>query len=136
VIWDRILTETVRDTSDLQPDQLPIVLVIGDIQDMIERDNIVASDRKMLHVDFHDITPEMIMAIGPHMIISPLLAMKFDCIDLACVLQEAGFQGQYRALSRKIPNPKLVRREIHSICPEVDFDMIMVDDPADSSVYH
>jgi len=136
VIWDRILNETVRDKTDLQTDQMPIVLVIGDIKDWIERDNLVASDHKLLHVDFSDITPEMIMAIGPRTIMSPLLAMKFDCIDLACILQEAGFQGQYRALSRQIPNPKLVRREIHGICPEVDFDLIFVEDSADASIYH
>ena len=127
MIWDRGLTAVLPVGEKTEQDGLPVVLTIGDTKTWLEHGKVVAGEHRVIYLDFHEITPEMVLAIGPSIVMSPMLANSFDCIDLACVLQDAGFKGKYRALSRSIPNPKLVRREINDICPGLDFDLVMVE---------
>jgi hypothetical protein len=94
----------------------------------LDRARLFSPEHRVLYVDFHELTPEMIVAIAPNLVVSPLVAISFDCIDLAVLLQEAGFNGRYRALSRPIPNPRLVRREINDLCPDVDFDLMLLEE--------
>ena len=127
MIWDRALQDTTLD-YDGSEDAMPVVLTIGDMKTWMDRTRLISPEHRMLYVDFHELTPEMVVTLAPTLVVSPLLAMSFDCIDLAVLLQEAGFTGRYRAFSRPIPNPKLVRREIHDLCPDIDFDLMMLDD--------
>jgi hypothetical protein len=127
VIWDRGLTAQVPTADRKEQDGLPVALTIGDTKTWLEQGKVIAAEHRVIYLDFNEVTPEMVLAIGPAVVMSPMLSNSFDCIDLACILQDAGFKGKYRALSRAIPNPKLVRREINDICPGLYFDLIVVD---------
>ena len=127
MIWDRGLTNQLPVAETTDEKMLPVVMTIGDASHWVEGANLVDAEHRIIYLNFTEVTPEIVMAVGPTMVMSPLLSNSFDCIDLACVLQEAGFRGKYRALTRSIPNPRLVRREIKEICPEIDFDLVFVE---------
>jgi hypothetical protein len=53
------------------------------------------------------------------------VAKNFDCLDVAAVLYESGFTGAYRAVTQRLPNPSIVRREVRTLFPELDFDIML-----------
>ena len=124
VIWDRTLTERTKRAHTENEAIVPIVLSIGDTDGFLEQFRLMAADHKVLAVGYNEATPAMIAAVGPAIVVSPLLSPTFDCIDMACVLSEAGFKGKYRAVSRPIPNPRLIKREIAEISKDLDFDIL------------
>lgn len=60
----------------------------------------------------------------PSVIYSPVFAQGFDCYDLSMMLSSLGFEGKYRAISNALPNPGLVRDEVLSVCPDLNFDVV------------
>ena len=124
VIWDRTLTERTTRLTTRTEAALPIVLSIGHSADVSDELKFLAADHKVLSVGYNEATPSMIAAVGPAIVISPLLSPTFDCIDMACILAEAGFRGKFRAVSRPIPNPRLIKREISEISKDLDFDIL------------
>jgi hypothetical protein len=79
---------------------------------------------EMTFIPFSELTETVLAQINPDFVISPLVGPDFDCMDLAGVLSEAGFQGRYRVAATDLPNPSLVRREIVGQFPELDFDLL------------
>lgn len=73
---------------------------------------------------FTDLSFELLDRVKPRVVLSPLLAREFDCIDLAQLLFALGFDGRYRVLSAEIPNPHIVKAEIRSQCPGLDFEIL------------
>ena len=59
----------------------------------------------------------------PEIVLSPLFGEGFDALDLALRLQELDYDGRYRAVAERLPDPGLIRREIRSAAPRVDFDL-------------
>lgn len=58
------------------------------------------------------ISSEVLSDIEPDMIISPLIVPEFDAVDIAKKLAELRYRGTYRVLSQRLPNTKMVCREI------------------------
>ncbi|MEM9032462.1 MAG: hypothetical protein AAGB18_07425 [Pseudomonadota bacterium] len=77
--------------------------------------------------ELHELTEAALIALNPGLILSPVVAPTFDCVDVATLLRGLGYRGSYRALTGRIPNPEIIRREIRAQCPGLDFDVIMVD---------
>ncbi len=59
-------------------------------------------------------------------ILSCLVTRAFDAIDLAAMLNATGFDGRYLAVTREAPDRALIRREVRSRAPSVDFDVFAV----------
>ena len=51
-------------------------------------------------------------------------AYKKEFIDLALELNRLGFSGEYRAISKDLPNPNVIEREVRQLCPHLDFKLI------------
>lgn len=57
-------------------------------------------------------------------VLSPMVGDTYDCIDVAQHLFAAGFTGSYRVMTPDLPNPGILRQEIQSLCPGLDFDLV------------
>ena len=73
-------------------------------------------------VDFHEVTETMLEHLRPSTVFSPVLARRFDCIELALLLHGLGFRGAYRAMSKDLPRPEVIERQI---CPRLDFRIVV-----------
>ena len=82
---------------------------------------------EIAYSELHELTEATLTALGPGLVLSPVVAPTFDCIDVALLLKGLGYRGSYRALSVPLPNPDIVRREIRALCPDLDFDVVMVE---------
>jgi hypothetical protein len=75
-------------------------------------------------VHFDEITPALLRERAPDMIVSMAFTTEFDCLDLAMILQACGYLGRYRAIAAGLPAPGLVIKEVSSLCPALDFDIL------------
>jgi hypothetical protein len=57
-------------------------------------------------------------------VLSPMVGDTYDCIDVAQHLFSAGFSGSYRVMTPDLPDPGILRQEIRSLCPGLDFDLV------------
>lgn len=103
------------------------VLAVGESSEWLRRGKAVPSDGSVLFVSIDDVTDALLRRTSPGVVLSPALSPRFDCIDLAVILHQFGYAGRYRALSRELPNPAMVEREIRLICPGLDFAILGMD---------
>lgn len=73
-----------------------------------------------------DLSPSLLAALRPDLILSPLLAGSHDVIDVARRLAELGYAGRYRALADHLPDPAIILTEVRLIAPALDFDLFLV----------
>lgn len=114
--------------------QAATVLAVGDLQEWRRSGRDIPTDSKLAFADFASVTEDLFQVIAPTLVLSPLLARGFDCIDLAQVLHVIGFKGRYRAIAEVLPDPDIIRREIEVLCPGLDFDIIVM--PVRSTLTH
>lgn len=103
------------------------IVAVGDPDEWVRAGHHLPADSEIAFVAFSDIDAEMLMRLAPSVVLSPLLAKGFDCIDLAQSLVAAGFVGKYRAVTRRLPRPDLVVGEIRHFCPGLDFEILETD---------
>lgn len=78
----------------------------------------------MHFAEFHEVTTDLLAHLAPRLILSPLLARTFDCIDLAQRLGTLEYRGPYRAIDIGLPDPALIVREVRSLVPGLDFEVV------------
>lgn len=64
---------------------------------------------------------------NPEIVLAPLMTDEFDIFDLARKLGTLGYAGALRAFCAPLPRPALVRAEVRSVCPGLDFDLLEID---------
>lgn len=64
---------------------------------------------------------------APDLVLAPLLTPKFDALDLARYLSQAGYRGRYLALVDRLPSATLIRREVKAQSPDLNFDLVVLD---------
>lgn len=111
----------VRDGAD-QLSQVKI-LAVGEPDDWQQQGKSLPNGA-VAFVGFRDVTSEMLNHLAPTVIVSPVLALSFDCIELATLLQHLGYTGSYRAVSNSLPKPELIEREVRQICAQLDFRIV------------
>ena len=75
---------------------------------------------------FSDLDGPLLEALRPDMILSALIGEDFDAVEVARRLSELGYQGPYRAMSTPLPRPALVKSEVRSAAPGLDFDLVIL----------
>lgn len=100
------------------------ILAVGDTAEWLRRKQPIPPGGRIILASFSDLSQDLLARIRPKLVLSPLLARDFDCIDLAQMLFALGFGGQYRVISGDIPNPRIVTAEIQSLCPGLDFGVL------------
>jgi hypothetical protein len=61
------------------------------------------------------------------MVLSPMVGDGFDCLDVAQLLFARGYNGRYRVMAPNLPNPGIIRQEVRTLCPGLDFDIVTED---------
>lgn len=64
---------------------------------------------------------------APILVLSRLVTPEFDALDLARMLSQYGYRGRYLALVDRLPDAKLIRREVAAQSPGINFDVIILD---------
>jgi hypothetical protein len=103
-----------------------VVLVIGAMSEWAPEEAERPAGSRIVFADYAEISAELIERVAPAMIVSSVIAATFDAFDLAQDLQELGYAGPYRALTPHLPDPDLVRREVSSCAPDLDFELLVV----------
>ena len=100
------------------------VLAVGDTRTWSAQGRRLPSDGHVHFAEFHEVTLDLLASLAPRLILSPLLARTFDCIDLAQRLGAFGYRGPYRAIDIGLPDPDLIVREVRSLVPGLDFEVM------------
>lgn len=105
----------------------PTLLVVGDLRRWQLAGRALPSGDGLFFASFIELTREFLEHTMPDLILSPLVAQDFDAVDVARRLINAGYEGRYRAVAERIPQPEVVRREVNAIAPNLDFDIMLFD---------
>ncbi|WP_289052989.1 hypothetical protein [uncultured Aliiroseovarius sp.] len=105
----------------------PVILAVGEVSAWRQRGFDLPMDSQITFAEFHEVGGELLDAIAPDVVLSPLLSSAFDCLDLAQLLKTLGFKGRYRAMSGNVPNPAVILSEISACCPGLDFDLLKIE---------
>lgn len=106
----------------------PKTLVIGVVSEWLGSGKTLPKDPTLKYVALEDVTDDLLVDFKPEVVLSPLVGKGFDVIDVAVRLTSAGYTGRLRATTPDLPNPKLVSKEIRSVCPDIDFDLLVLSD--------
>jgi hypothetical protein len=116
-----------HDIATSQTTCATVVLAVGDTTIWGAGGRRMPSDGRIVFADFHEVSRELLDELVPHLVVSPILARHFDCVDLAQLLARLRFAGRYRAFGPPLPNPQIITREIKSLVPGLDFDVLPMD---------
>ncbi len=100
------------------------VLAIGDPDEWCDRGNPLPSGGQVSFLSFHELTADALAHYQPSVIYSPVLAHAFDCIEMAALLGDLGFNGTYRACASDLPKPEVIEREVRQFCQTFTFEII------------
>lgn len=118
------MTNSVEATDKTTPS--PKTLVIGVVGDWVNAGKPLPQDPTLKYVEVDEISYDLLQSFQPEVVLSPLVGKGFDAIDVAVRLTSLGYTGRLRATSPDLPNPKIVTKEISSICPDIDFDLLIL----------
>jgi hypothetical protein len=123
-------TQTLLETAEVRPDstngQLDRTLVVGNLARWQSEGRMTDALDEFHFVGFDELTPKVIDAFQPDIILSPLFDDDFDVMDVATTLINMGFEGRYRAITDALPNAGIVRCEVRNHAPGLDFDLLIM----------
>ncbi len=102
------------------------ILVIGDLARWRAQGRLTSSIERCNFARYADLSSDMLLRIAPELILSPIVSADFDVIEVAGWLQEMKFTGRYRAITEEMPNTDMVRAEVRSQAPDLDFDLLIM----------
>lgn len=101
-----------------------MTLLVGEYAHAQGAGRIMPTSSAVFYLDFKDLNADVFKAVNPDLVMSPVIASTFDCLELAQFLEQAGFAGQYRVMLDDIPRPEIICREIRHTHPKIDFDVV------------
>lgn len=119
---DRVLVSAADRTESAAS-----ILAVGDTRAWCAQGRRLPPEGKIHFAEFHEVTDDLLAHLSPRLILSPLLARTFDCVDLAQRLGYLGYLGPYRAIDIGLPDPGLIVREVRSLVPGLDFAVVPFD---------
>ena len=117
---DRLDVAAISDVAH----QTVAILAVGEPEEWLQSGQKAPSAGNIEFVSINEVNDTLLEHLCPTVVISPALSRRFDCIDLAQILCSHKFKGRYRAVSRELPNPAMVEREIRNLCPGLDFAIL------------
>ena len=107
-----------------------VALCIGlKASDIISLDGDVDTRDKQCHAVPYDMLDEALLdKLRPDQVITPLFGEGYDAVDVAEDLSLFGYCGQLVAISPRLPNPKIIEREMREYAYAMDFELVMYDE--------
>ncbi|MEM7490032.1 MAG: hypothetical protein AAF390_13010, partial [Pseudomonadota bacterium] len=75
---------------------------------------------------FADLTRDRLWSVM--VVLSPLITLEFDAVEMAAHLDELDFHGRYYAYGGAVPNADLIRQEVAAVAPDISFEIITIND--------
>lgn len=91
-------------------------------------------------IQFAALEQKLVSSIAPSKVVVPLLTRGFDAADVVEQLGNCGYAGTVWVLAPKLPNRRMVERELRSMVPGITVEIIELDEIgpvfAQPSVHH
>ena len=110
--------------KDVKPNDT--ILIIGDLARWNAQGRGVVSYENFKFSEFSSLTAPVFANMAPTIVLSPLVGDNFDVIDVAIRLTELKYGGRYRAIAEDVPNEDMIRKEVRTHAPDLDFDLLTV----------
>ena len=81
-------------------------------------------------IQFSALEQKLVNSVSPTKVVMPLMARGFDAADVVEQLSNCGFQGSVWVLSPKLPNRRMVERELRSMATGIQVEIIELDEVA------
>ena len=107
-----------------------IALCIGlTASDLVALGSDIVIENMQCHtVPYELLDEELLDKIRPDQAITPLFGGGFDAVDVAEDLSLFGYCGQLIAISPRLPNPKIIEREMREYAYAMNFELVMYDE--------
>ncbi len=79
-------------------------------------------------VQFSALEQKLVSSIAPSKVVMPLMARGFDATEVIERLEACGYQGAVWVLSPKLPNRRMVERELRSMVRGIQVEVIELDE--------
>jgi len=73
---------------------------------------------------FLSLSPDGFCDLAPELVLTPLVAQGHDVLDFARILHRLNFTGQYRAVVNRLPDTRIIIREVLNTVPDLNFGVI------------
>lgn len=100
------------------------ILAIGEPDEWHDQGNSMPAGGQISFLSIQDLSEETLNHFRPSIIYSPVLARRFDCIELAMLLGSIGFEGAYKAFANNLPKPEVIEREVRQMCRRFTFEIV------------
>lgn len=101
-----------------------MILMVGEPQRMQTLKRHFPDRTGLFFIEFSDLTADILHSINPDSVVAPVMTDHFDCLDLAAFLHHVEYKGAFRAITKGLPRPDIVRNEVRGQFPRLDFDML------------
>ena len=79
-------------------------------------------------IQFSALERKLVSSVAPSKVVMPLMARGFDAAEAIEQLEICGYQGMVWVLSPKLPNRRMVERELRSMVPGIQVEVIELDE--------
>ena len=77
---------------------------------------------------FSALEQKLVSSVSPTKVVVPLMARGFDAADVVEQLASCGFQGAVWVLAPKLPNRRMVERELKSLATGIHIEVIELEE--------
>lgn len=77
---------------------------------------------------FSALEQKLVSSVSPTKVVVPLMARGFDAADVVEQLAACGFQGAVWVLAPKLPNRRMVERELKSLATGIQIEVIELEE--------
>lgn len=112
--------DVIQLMENVSKEQQSTILAVGDPDEWQHQFQSLPQEN-LAFLAFREVTEAALEEFSPAVIISPVLAKGFDCIELTLLLRNLGYKGAYRALAQDMPKPALIEREVMQLYPDLNF---------------
>jgi len=79
---------------------------------------------------FSALEQKLVSSVAPTKVVAPLMARGFDAAEVIEQLAACGYQGSVWVLAPKLPNRRMVERELKSMATGIQVEIIELDEVA------
>ena len=83
---------------------------------------------------FSSLEQKLVSSVSPTKVVVPLMARGFDAADVVEQLATCGYRGAVWVLAPKLPNRRMVERELKSLASGIQVEVIELDEVAPEDV--
>lgn len=73
-----------------------------------------------------ELTPELLAQVNPDCVLTPLVGIDCDVLEVAAQLTRLGYRGLLLAVTDPLPNPRAITAEVQAEFPGLRIDLIEI----------